>query len=414
MSATIDIKDLRVGMFVHLDMGWWAHPFALSSFKLSSPDQIAKLHELGLSQVRWSPEKSDVEPGIEESDATAAPARRVPAAVDRASAHWAAYRAGIELCKRQYVEATSSWSQAAASVVTHPQRAREISEGLSMALLNKMLGGAELSVRALDDGSGDRSAAHALNVSVLAMLLGRVFGFDATQMHDLGVGALLHDIGKVDLPEHLRHLPEEPSAADLAAHREHVALGSQHGQRMGITPAALQIIAQHHELADGSGYPKGLNIDRMNGLARIVALVNRFDNLCNPANGSLGLTPHEALSTIFAQCKDQFDAALLNAFIRMMGVYPPGSVVQLTDDRYALVATVNSSRPLKPRVLVHDPALPRTSVQLINLSQQSDLGIRRSLRPHLLPAATLRALSPLQRLAYFVEPVAPPLQLLAA
>jgi hypothetical protein len=101
MSATIDIRDLRVGKFVHLDMGWWAHPFALSSVKLSSPDQIAKLRELGLRQVRWSPEKkSDADLGIEESDAAVARVWPVPTAADRASAHWAVYRDGIELCKR--------------------------------------------------------------------------------------------------------------------------------------------------------------------------------------------------------------------------------------------------------------------------------------------------------------------------
>ena len=96
----------------------------------------------------------------------------------------------------------------------------------------------------------------------------------------------------------------------------------------------------------------------MSAAARIVALVDRFDNLCNPAQAARTLTPHEALSTMFAQSQHQFDSTMLSAFIRMMGVYPPGSVVQLTDDRYALVVSVNSTRPLKPRVLVHDPSEP--------------------------------------------------------
>jgi len=71
--------------------------------------------------------------------------------------------------------------------------------------------------------------------------------------------------------------------------------------------------------------------------ARIVSLVNRYDNLCNPRTAARGLTPHEALSRLFAQGKGKFDATMLNSFIRMMGVYPAGSVVQLTDDRYAVV-----------------------------------------------------------------------------
>ena len=94
----------------------------------------------------------------------------------------------------------------------------------------------------------------------------------------------------------------------------------------------------------------------MSAAARIVALVNRYDNLCDPALPAHALTPHEALSLMFAQTRSKFDASMLNAFIRMMGVYPPGSVVQLTDDRFALVTNVNSTRPLKPRVLVYDRA----------------------------------------------------------
>ena len=70
------------------------------------------------------------------------------------------------------------------------------------------------------------------------------------------------------------------------------------------------------------------------------------------------ITPHEALSRLFAQCRSKFDECLLAAFIKMMGIYPPGSVVQLSDERFAMVMTVNAAHPLKPRVLVYDPGVP--------------------------------------------------------
>jgi hypothetical protein len=95
---------------------------------------------------------------------------------------------------------------------------------------------------------------------------------------------------------------------------------------------------------------------------------------------------------------------MLNAFIRMMGVYPSGSVVQLTDDRLALVTHVNSMRPLKPRVLLFDPAVPAQEALHINLEQHADLGIRRSLRPQQLHHDALHYLSPRQRVVYFFEP----------
>ena len=169
----------------------------------------------------------------------------------------------------------------------------------------------------------------------------------------------------------------------------------------------MLVIAQHHENADGSGFPQRINMDRMSTAARIVALVNRFDGLCNPLIASKAMTPHEALSLMFAQGRNRFDSTMLNAFIRMMGVYPPGSAVQLTDDRYALVVAVNSSRPLKPRVMIHDAKVPRDEALILNLEVHPDLGIRRSLKPQQLPRAALDYLSPRARVAYFFESVAP-------
>jgi hypothetical protein len=92
----------------------------------------------------------------------------------------------------------------------------------------------------------------------------------------------------------------------------------------------------------------------------------------------------------------------------MMGVYPPGSVVQLTDDRFALVTNVNSTRPLKPRVLVFDPLMPAEEALHLNLEQHADLGIRRSLRAQQLPDDALHYLAPQQRVIYFFEPALPP------
>ncbi|NRF66152.1 DUF3391 domain-containing protein [Aquincola sp. S2] len=423
MSSTIDIDNLRVGMFIHLDLGWWAHPFALSSFMLSSQEQIATIRGLGLKRLRWSPEKSrqpeapttqfttstlgtgtpsELQAAEAVADAAASAAAEADAARRRAAL--AAQREADRLCAAQYAEAGQAWRIAAEQVLALPQGSRETTEALTRALLDKMMIEGELCIRVLAEAPGDRNAAHALNVAVISLLMGRVFGFGEAEMMDLGVGALMHDIGKLEIPERLR-LPDGLfTAAENAQYREHVAHGITHGQRMGLTPGAMTVLAQHHEMADGSGFPGKLNTERMSAGARIVALVNRYDNLCNPAVASHALTPHEALSLIFAQAKSKFDATMLNAFIRMMGVYPPGSMVQLTDDRYATVISVNSSRPLKPRVLVCDAAVPVDEALLLNLEESTDLGIRRSLKPSQLPIAVQNYLSPRQRVVYFFEP----------
>lgn len=172
---------------------------------------------------------------------------------------------------------------------------------------------------------------------------------------------------------------------------------------MGLSDSVLAAIAQHHEMADGSGFPLHLVGEDMRRPGQILALVNHYDRMCNPVAGVDALTPHEALSVIFAQLKSRFDPVVLGAFIRMMGVYPPGSVVQLVNDRYAIVVSVNSSRPLRPRVIVHDSRVPKEEAPVLDLETMPELGIRRSLKPAQLPRDALDYLSPRKRICYFFE-----------
>jgi putative nucleotidyltransferase with HDIG domain len=416
MSPTVSVTELKIGMFVHLDLGWMAHPFPRSSFRIESSQQLDTLRGLGLKHVRWDPERSDQaiqpEAGTEQSPSAvmtvpeqpkAEPSPQERAAQERRQA-LAQQRAAAQLCEAQYQEAGLAWRTASDRVAAEPDLARRETQALSQALLDKMLVEGEMCIRVLNTASGDRATAHAMNVAVISMLMGRMLGIDAVELAELGTGALLHDVGKLGVPERLRHPDERFTPAELAAYAEHVDQGLVQARRMGLGPLAQTVVAQHHECSDGSGFPRRLSGDTISVPARIVALVNRFDNLCNPPSLARAMTPHEALSTLFAHSRSKFDATVLNAFIRMMGVYPAGSVVQLTDDRYGLVMSVNSVRPLKPRVLVYDPQVPRDEALHLDLERTPDLGIRRSIRAALLPQAALDYLTPRPRVAYFFEP----------
>jgi putative nucleotidyltransferase with HDIG domain len=459
------VDDLRVGMFVHLEGGWLAHPFPLSNFKIGSPQQIATIRSLRLAKVRWSPDKSDPEPSAddpagaeqhgEERKARSAVATDAPVSADAAGlagaiaassaigAAGAAPAAGVagaaasaamvssicaapelpELaaerarrvalasqrealrhCQRQFTEATSACRTLTDLVLSKPQLAREQSESLSHAFVDKMLGQGETCMRLLGEIAGDKASTHAVNVSVISLLLGKAFGLAEPDMLDLGVGAVLHDIGKLDLPERLRHNDGRLFASEALVYQEHVVRGVAHARKMGLADGARNVIEQHHEHADGTGFPLRLAGDHMSVGARIVALVNRYDNLCNPNVPSQALTPHEALALLFAQGRSTFDGRILACFIKMMGIYPPGSAVQLSDERYAIVVSVNTDRPLKPRVLVYDRAVPPDEALLLNLETEPLLGIRRSLKPIALPREALDYLSPRPRVAYFFEP----------
>ncbi|HRD96700.1 MAG TPA: HD domain-containing phosphohydrolase, partial [Rubrivivax sp.] len=297
-----------------------------------------------------------------------------------------------------------AWRDATDAVGAQPREAGRTTEALTRAMLSKMLVNQDIGIR-LIAGGGDRAAAHALNTSIVAMLIGRSMGLAEQELVDLGSGALMHDVGKLDVPDRFRHQEEGFSSNELSAYRDHVAKGVTLGQRMGLAAGSLMVLAQHHEHADGSGFPLRLAGERISMAARIVAIVNRYDNLCNPQSRVIPLTPHEAVSVLFAQGRNRFDAAVLNAFIRMMGVYPAGSLVQLTDDRFAMVVGVNANRPLKPRVLVHDPHLPRSEALMLDLEQQPDLGIRRSLVAAKLPSPVLDYLDPRPRVSYYFEPL---------
>ena len=439
-TAQIDVGDLKVGMYVHLDMGWMSHPFPLSSFRIATAAQLATIRSLGVRSVRWSPQQSDAfdngptatlpgplpardsdaanDSGLDEADAVDTVPYTPPAedkVVDaalhaRQRAHverqrkLARQRAAEQRCARQYAEAARSARQALEFVRSKPGEARAQAETLARAIVEKMVGEQDLCIRMLVEGAGDKVSMHAMNVAVISLLMGRCFGFIEEEMQDLGVGALLHDVGKEELPARLRHRDESFSPNELRVYQEHVEAGLVQARRMGLSAGATAVIAQHHEHADGTGFPEQLNSDRMTMAARIVALVNRYDNLCNPHVLSRALTPHESLSLLFAQGRSKFDTSILGSFIKMMGVYPPGSMVQLTDDRYALVVAVNSTRPLKPSVLVHDPATPREEALVLDLESAVGLGIRRSVRTQQVPPTAIDYLQPATRVTYFFEP----------
>lgn len=428
MSDRVDVNALKVGMYVHLDLSWMSHPFPRSSFRVESEEQIATIRGLGLGSVRWDPARSALRElaTAGEADDTGAAPRPAPTEArakvktetqastpaERAAKArrelLAQQRAAAQLCETQYQEAGLAWRRAFDRVDRDPQGARRDTESLSQALRDKMLVEGEMCIRVLNAASGDRATAHAMNVAVISMLMGRMLGVTDADLAELGVGAMMHDVGKLAVPERLRHPDEQFSAADQQVYMDHVSQGILQARRMGLSAQALSVIEQHHEMADGTGFPRQLTGDAIELAPRIVALVNRFDNLCNPPVLARALTPHDALSQLFANARNKFDVTVLNAFIRMMGVYPAGSVVQLTDDRYALVVSVNSIRPLKPRVLVFDPSVPRDEALHLDLDKLPDLGIRRSIRAAQLPSAALAYLAPRPRVAYFFEPGATP------
>lgn len=426
---SLAVDHLCVGLHVHLDLGWMDHPFARSSFRIANEEQLHTLRGLGLERVRVSLQHSDARAvetvqalttgTLARPDGAAAsepPAAAVAQPVETPEqAARRARRAALEAeqasaaqAERQYADAGRVLKRVFEMAPARPQDARLQCEDQLNQLLDKLLDAGELAIRLLGEASGDRACQHGLNVAVLSLLLGQQLGLAKPDMFELGLGALLHDVGKLDLPERLRWLDPHAAAAapthERKFYEDHVPRGVAIGRAMALSPGALLVLGQHHELADGTGFPQGLGADKTSIPARVVALVNRYDNLCNPGlAGAAARTPHEALALLYGQWRGRFDATVFAAFIRMLGVYPPGSLVQLSDERHGLVIACNAARPLKPRVLVYEPKQAREDALPIELEAEPALGIRRSLKAEQLPRAALDWLSPRPRICYFFE-----------
>ena len=417
-SIEIPIGQLRVGMFIQLDLNWMQHPFPLGSFRIASQEQIDTVRNLGLSSVRYLPARSDPEfhlaPGdlgrsddFPRPEAQAhtedAPQHARDGAVGQLKQQLLAQQAALAACDQQFLAATRACVRLGSVADKQPLDARTQGEALVGSCVDGLLANGDSVIRLLSEGVGERNALHPVNVMVLSLLLGKAQGAEPEDLRAIGLAALLHDIGKVRLLPHQWVRSKNMSLGDQLCYQKHVDYSIELGQRMELPAAVLDGIAQHHEMADGSGFPAGLRSEAIGNAGRIIGLVNYYDRLCNPLHGVEALTPHEALSGIFAKYKALFDSQVLGVFIRMMGVYPPGSVVQLVNDRYAIVVSVNSSRPLRPRVIVHDPAVPKEQALILDLETVPELGIRRSLKPTQLPREALDYLSPRKRICYFFE-----------
>lgn len=401
--------QLCVGLHVHLDLTWVHHPFPFSSFKIKSPEQIATIQALGLPRIRYSPAKSDAEP----LPAHAAP---VPVVAPTMSPQddlayqakrerlerLAAQRARVGACERAFLSTTRTIKSINQNLFARPQDVREQATALVAAMADSMLVDADIVIELMADKIGGEDVYfHSLNVTLLSMVLAKEMKAPAETIKLLGLGALFHDVGDAEIPDKVTRKLDPLTKAEQSLLQQHCAYGVDIGKKLALPPEALLVVAQHHERVDGSGYPQKLQGPQLSLLSRIVAVVNAYDELCNPVNPAKALTPHEALSVMYSQQRAQFDPLAMSTFVRCMGVYPPGTIVVLSNGALGMVTSVNSTRPLKPTVLVFDPAVPKDEAILVDLEKEPDVSVSKTVKPQQLPQDAHDYLSPRKRTAYY-------------
>lgn len=406
----ISPNQLCIGLYVHLDLSWWEHSFAFSNFKIKDEGQLKQLRTLGLKRLRYDPARSDCEPlPLPESPVQQPPPPPPPDPQEQARQtrvqQLSVLRKRLSEVDRAFVQASQRVKAINQSLRNQPEETVKQAGALVNELVATMLGEDGVALHSITGKAAEDAYVHSLNVTVLSMMLGRQLGLDAEASHMLGMGALLHDIGKLELPSKVLLKPPPLTRPEQQLLEMHTLYGKRMGEKLMLDDDVLRIIYEHHEHCDGSGYPQQLREASIGRLSRIVCIANHFDNLCNPLDPRVALSPHEALARMFLpQYRVRFDDVALKAFIRCMGVYPPGSLVQLEDERYALVLGMHPTLPMKPTLIIYDPAVPKEEALIVNLEAEPKLAIASSMRPSQLPPAALEYLNPRQQLTYYVDP----------
>jgi putative nucleotidyltransferase with HDIG domain len=410
---TISVDQLQVGLYVHLDLKWFEHPFAFSHFKIKTDEQLRTIRGLGVKTVRYDPALSSASP----APAQAAPAADAPPAPQAAAAvapellakrtmmaRIKAQREGAERIERAFINTAKAVREIEKHMFSRPEESMRQANELISGMVDSILAAPELAIHVMGDRTGGEDVYyHSLNVTMLAMMIARDIKLPQELAGPLAMGALMHDIGHRDIPDRILTKLDPLNHAEQKLYEMHCQYGVNAGQRLGLAPAALAIIRDHHEMFDGSGYPRGIKGEAIGLLARIVAIANFYDELCNPTSVAAALTPHEALSLMFAKLRGKFDPSLLQVFIRCLGVYPPGTIVQLSNGATGMVATVNTAKPLKPIVAIYDPDVPSDEALLVDLERESDVNVAKAIRPAQVPKEIYVYLSPRKRVSYYFD-----------
>lgn len=220
---------------------------------------------------------------------------------------------------------------------------------------------------------------HSVNVSILMTIFAKYLQLPDEQIQQLATGALLHDIGKIKVPDSVLHKPGKLTDDEFVLMREHVVYSRELLENVpGISPISLDVAAHHHERLDGRGYPNRLAGEQISMAARMIAIVDTYDAITAQRVYKEGQTSLTALKILRKDSGSHFDLALVNQFIQAVGIYPPGSLVRLKNHKVGIVLEtgVEATKPIV-KTFYHARFRRYTEVEELDLSKSkhADAGI---------------------------------------
>lgn len=377
-----DTSELEIGMYVSaLDRPWVGTPFLFQSFLIKSARQIEQLQKY-CRTVEIDEEKSD--PALankffvkKSKMARLKPEEEVPVAAPAAVLNVSydfndkEFEESISVARQVYETTTVSLR----TVLDNLKIEKDINPVELKTCVHGVIDGVMNNPNALALFSNLKSkqqdtVRHSLNVCILSLLFGRHLGLSEQHLSDLGYAALLHDVGEIKvsqavLDKHSRGLtPEEKK--EMEKHTEYGA--ELLTKTAGIPKIAIEVARSHHERVNGRGYPKGLMSDDINYFARLVSIVDVYEIVTNHPGAKAQVSCADALKSIYMMRGNFFDPDLVEEFIKCLGIYPIGSVVELSSGDVAIVIATKPGKHLLPTVMVvKDNKGIRYQPQVVNL-----------------------------------------------
>lgn len=406
MKRKIDVQDLRPGMYIsELDRPWKETPFLLQGLELRSWQDVEEvkrycrhvfilMREEAVALRSYFPERLVDTPTftLVEIDPEQATAAKKLAPLPTQPF----YQDSLQL-EEEIQQAAEIERQTRELVCTMMEDVR-LGKSLNFVAARKCVSEMVDSMIRNPDAlvwfthlknKDEYSAFHSLRTSILSLNLGRQLELPKEALHILGVGALMHDIGKVKIPNELLNKPGRLTEPEYALVQGHVTHGVEILNKIRDMPfQAIELAQQHHERQDGSGYPGRLKEGEIGQFAMICAIADYYDSATSDQAYRPDLSSHNILNQMYDLRDRHFHPGLVEQFIQCMGVYPIGSIVELNTGSVGVVITVNRTRRLRPRVaLVLKPdKRPYEQPVYIDLMRQPEqaadrLEIRKVLAP---------------------------------
>jgi putative nucleotidyltransferase with HDIG domain len=384
MRKTIPLEQLMIGMtVVGMDRSWLATPFLRHRVRITRHDQINKLKKTGVRFVEVEEEASAeaiaIPPIGQRSDPVVSEERDEPP--DAPSDRTTAFDEELLVARAIYRSAKGVVEAAMNDVRIGRAIDSEAVSRLVTGIVDSILRNADALVSLSRLKSFDEyTFFHSVNTSVLSVALGRRLGFSPEDLHLLGSGTLLHDIGKTKIPLEILNKPGRFEAHEFEIMKQHALRGVEVLRATtGFQEDIIRPALEHHERVDGTGYPFGRQRAELTPFGLIASIVDVYDAMTSDRCYHKGMPAHRVLQHLYNLGQDgHLESKFVQQFIQCVGVYPVGSCVLLDSGEAGIVSQLNEDQPVSPKlILVRDANLCTMSPKTIDLKEQATKPIRK-------------------------------------